>query len=464
MTTLFICYLPIYLCARRAYYLIMNLRSLLSLALDPALFLGAQGLTPDGWQRDFLLSAARRVLLNCCRQSGKSTTTAALALHTALFRPGALVLLLSPTQRQSHELFRKVLDAYNAVGRPVPPVRDAQTVSRLELANGSRIIGLPGKEGTIRGFSKAALLIIDEAARVSDDLYRSVRPMLAVSQGRLVALSTPFGQRGWFFQEWQRPASSWKKVRVSWRDCPRISEAFIAEERLALGDGWVGQEYECCFGALEGLVYPDFEGCLLPACPAGVTGRAVGGIDFGWRNPFAALWGMLDRDDVLWILEERYRRETPLHEHAAALKQVGRVDWTADPAGATEINELRAAGLTLRKGDNDIRLGIAAVTARLRTGRLKVCAACCPNLCAEARLYRYPSGTERQRLGEKPIDESNHALAALRYLVATLDARFIARLRKQGGGAEEPEPASQRRESRREWLTAENEALWERLS
>jgi hypothetical protein len=443
----------------------MTLRHLLSLALDPAHFLAAQRLDADAWQRDFLLSSDRRVLLNCCRQSGKSTTTAALALHTALFRPGALVLLLSPTQRQSHELFRKVLDAYNAVGRPVPPVRDAQTVSRLELANDSRIIGLPGKEGTIRGFSKAALLVIDEAARVSDDLYRSVRPMLAVSQGRLVALSTPFGQRGWFHHEWERPESLWKKVRVTWRDCPRISEDFIAQERLSLGDGWVAQEYECCFGALEGLVYPDFEHCLLPACPTGVTGRAVGGIDFGWRNPFAAVWGMLDRDDVLWILEERYLRQTPLHEHAAALKQVGRMDWVADPAGATEIAELRAANLAVRGGDNDIRLGIAAVTARLRTGRLRVCARCCPSLCAEARLYRYPGDTDRQRLGEKPIDDNNHALAALRYLVSWLDARFIARLRKRAGGpggeeAANTEPA----QARRRPLMIDNEDLWERLS
>ena len=99
---------------------------------------------------------------------------------------------------------------------------------------------------------------------------------------------------------------------------------------------------------------------------------AVGGIDFGWRNPFAAVWGVLDRDDVLWITGERYLRETPLHEHAAALPQLGEVMWYADPAGRTEIEELRAGGLVVRRGDNDIRPGIAAVTARLRTGRLKV--------------------------------------------------------------------------------------------
>lgn len=136
---------------------------------------------------------------------------------------------------------------------------------------------------------------------------------------------------------------------------------------------------------------------------------------------------MLDRDDVLWIHDERYLRETALHEHAKALPRG--VMWYADPASPAEIQEFRLAGHLVRRGMNDIRLGIAAVTARLRTGRLKVDPRRCPSLCAEAKLYRYPSAEERAVHGENPIDEHNHALAALRYLISRIDARFIARLR-----------------------------------
>ena len=387
----------------------MSLRSSLLLALDPAAILRAQGLDPDPWQRDLLTSADRQILLNCSRQSGKSTTVAALALHTALFQPNSLVLLLSPSLRQSGEIYRKVLDGYGAVGRVVPAVSETQF--QLELANGSRVLCLPGREGTVRSFSGVRLLVLDEAARIPDALYRSVRPMLAVSRGRLVALSTPFGQRGWFHDEWHG-TGPWKTVRVTWRDCPRITPDFIAEETCALGPEWTAQEYECSFVSRHGLVYPDFQlavgswqsaanglptaDCQLP------TGKRVGGIDFGWRNPFAAVWGVLDRDDVLWIEGERYLRQTPLHEHAAALKALGSVTWFADPAGRTEIEELRAAGLTVRAGDNDIRPGIAAVTARLRTGRLKVNGTICPNLIAEARLYRYPTDAERRPARREP--------------------------------------------------------------
>jgi hypothetical protein len=444
----------------------VDLQQMFALALDPSLILEARGIIPDPWQRALLLSAERQILLNCSRQSGKSTAVSALALHTALFTAGALVLLLSPSQRQSSEIFRKVLDAYKALGKPLPARQ--QTQLRLELANGSRVLCLPGREGTIRSFGGVNLLVLDEAARIPDDLYRSVRPMLAVSQGRLVALSTPFGQRGWFWQEWESDGP-WKKVRITWRDCPRITPQFIAEETRAMGLSWVQQEYECLFTALEGLVYPDFEQALVGDWPtdrrdAGPTGRQVGGIDFGWRNPFAALWGVLDHDDVLWIAGERYRRETPPHEHAAALRELGEVTWYADPAGRTEIEELRASGLVVRRGDNDIRPGIAAVAARLRTGRLKVRRNACPNLLTEASLYRYPSAAERALRGENPVDEHNHALGALRYLISRLDARFIARLRKRptGGTGVSPVEGSDRRDAGPTGIDSEH--LWTRLS
>jgi hypothetical protein len=394
----------------------MDIKKAFALVIDPGVILTAQDLRPDPWQRSLLLGQERFLLLNCSRQSGKSTTVAALALHQALVQEDSLVLLLAPAERQSQELFRKVIAGYHALGRPIKALKHCQ--DELELANKSRIVALPGREQTIRSFSGVNLLIIDEAARVPDDMYRSVRPMLAVSQGRLLALSTPFGQRGWFYQEWAG-TGPWKRIQIPWRECPRIRPEFIAEEIRALGQGWVDQEYGCLFTALEGLVYPDFALACVPEQPV-PEGTLVGGIDFGWRNPFAALWGVLDRDDVLWLAGERYLRETPISEHAAALPK--KVTWYADPAGRTEMEELRGRDLVVRKGDNNLRRGIGLVTSRIRTGRLKVLPACV-NLIAEAQLYRYPSAAQRDAMGEDPIDAHNHALAALRYLVTRIEVR-----------------------------------------
>jgi Terminase large subunit, T4likevirus-type, N-terminal len=197
----------------------------------------------DPWQAELLRSMASRILMLCSRQSGKSTLAACLALADALQHP-SLVLLLSPSLRQSQELFRKVVHFYRRLKHTVPT--EQQSALRLELANGSRIISLPGTEQKIRGFSGVGLLIIDEAARVPDALYFAVRPMLAVSGGRLVCLSTPFGRRGFFHAEWTE-GDGWHKVKVAAEQCPRISPEFLAEERKALGPWWYRQEYECEF-------------------------------------------------------------------------------------------------------------------------------------------------------------------------------------------------------------------------
>jgi hypothetical protein len=202
------------------------------------------GFDLDGWQRDVLVSTAPRLLLNCSRQSGKSTVTALLATHTALTRPGALVLLLSPSQRQSAELFRKVMDSYRAAGQTVQP--EAETLLRLELANGARILSLPGTERTVRGFSGVDLIVIDEAARVPNDLYAAVRPMLAVSGGRLIALSTPWTKRGFFYEAWTS-AEPWERFEVPATACARIPAAFLAEEQRSMGELWFRSEYMCEF-------------------------------------------------------------------------------------------------------------------------------------------------------------------------------------------------------------------------
>jgi hypothetical protein len=223
----------------------MNVVDDLACALDPAVFMDRLGLSPDPWQANLLRSDADRFLLLCTRQSGKSTVTAVKALHQVLYHPGSLVLMMSPSERQSGEIFKKLLGFYTDLGKPVK--EKYATVLRLELENGSRCISLPGNESTVRGFSGVDLLIIDEASRVKDDLYYSVRPMLAVSGGSLIALTTPFGKRGFFFDEWQSGGEGWQKFLVTAYDCPRISSEFLEQERKALGEWWFNQEYMCHF-------------------------------------------------------------------------------------------------------------------------------------------------------------------------------------------------------------------------
>jgi len=212
---------------------------------DPVRLAEALGLVPDDWQRDVLRSDSKRMLLNCCRQSGKSTTTAIMALHRAVYAPESLILMVSPGLRQSSELFKKSLAYYRRLGRPVPS--EAETRLQLELVNGSRIISLPGSADTSRGYSAVDLVLADEASRIPDELLASIRPMLAVSNGQLVAMSTPAGKRGWWYAAWADGGDAWRRFEVPAADCPRISPGFLEDERRSLGQQVFAAEYECAF-------------------------------------------------------------------------------------------------------------------------------------------------------------------------------------------------------------------------
>jgi len=218
----------------------VNLASDLAMALDPSRLMTAAGMTPDLWQARFLRSTAMRTLMLCCRQAGKSTVVAALATHTALYQPGALVLVISPSERQSLELFRKIMAFARLTGAINDP--EAETLQRLELKNGSRIVALSGNEKTVRGYSAPALIVIDEAAFVDDELWHAASPMLS-GGGRVVALTTPNGRQGWFFDQWENGGDLWQRIRISAADTPRITEAFLAQERASKPAWRISQEY-----------------------------------------------------------------------------------------------------------------------------------------------------------------------------------------------------------------------------
>jgi hypothetical protein len=202
------------------------------------------GFEPDEKQAEVLRSEARYGILNCTRQWGKSTVAAAKAVHRAFTRPKSLVLVASPSYRQSGEFVRKAAEMVAMLKIPVRG--DGDNDVSLAFPNGSRIVGLPGIEGTVRGFSAVSMLLIDEASRVEDVMYRALRPMLAVGNGDLWLLSTPFRKRGFFYLGWETGEPDWHRVRVPATECPRIPRDFLEEERRHQ-KGSFEMEYMCEF-------------------------------------------------------------------------------------------------------------------------------------------------------------------------------------------------------------------------
>jgi hypothetical protein len=231
-------------------------------ALDPAHFSTKIGLPPDDWQERLLQSSSRRILLNCSRQSGKTTTIGTLETHAAIYQEGIQIVNLAPGLRQSRELFRKVMAAYRIAGKPVKS--RVENKLELELVNDSRVVALPGSEGTIRGLSGIDWLVFEEASRIPDTLYYSVRPMIATRpDARIIVPSTPFGMRGFYYEQYLEIVSKklnsafgdisktsvdeWEYFEVRAEDCPRITPEFLAEEKATMGEWWFEQEYQCKF-------------------------------------------------------------------------------------------------------------------------------------------------------------------------------------------------------------------------
>ncbi|HYP06337.1 MAG TPA: terminase family protein, partial [Bryobacteraceae bacterium] len=213
--------------------------------------------TPDEMQRQVLQATSKRGILNCTRQWGKSTTCAIKAVHYAHFHPNSLVLVASPGMRQSGEFLQKARKAVSLLG--IRPKGDGENRCSVLLPNGARIVGLPENADTVRGFSSVGLLIIDEASRVSDDMYYALRPMLAVSDGDLWLMSTPNGRSGFFFREWQDTAgvTPWLRITAIAEECPRIPADFLLAEKDRFSDERYREEYCCEFVCAEGALFDE---------------------------------------------------------------------------------------------------------------------------------------------------------------------------------------------------------------
>lgn len=203
------------------------------------------GFRPDAVQQRVLESESREGILLCTRQWGKSTITAAKAVSFAWRRAGSLVLAVSPSQRQSGEFVRKAKAIAALQGEAARG--DGNNTRSLLLANGSRIVGLSANEAKVRGFSAVDLLVVDEAARVPDELYLSLRPVLAVSNGAVWLVSTPWGKRGFFWETWEKAGPEVERIRVPATECARIPAEFLERERGRMGERWFRQEYLCEF-------------------------------------------------------------------------------------------------------------------------------------------------------------------------------------------------------------------------
>lgn len=210
----------------------------------------------DPWQNEFLDNAIKepRVAIAACRQSGKSTIASMFIAWCLLFIDNFTVLVASRSLRQAAYFVDKVREWVLAM---VPP-HAMTTMNRLSMAlpNRSQIISIPcAQPDAGRGFSPH-LFLLDEAAFAPDALFTAILPSLAATSGAMHMISSPNGKVGHFFEAFEGISQDvfWTR-RVTHRECPRITEKTLINDRIAMGDLRFRQEYEAEFISAEGAFF-----------------------------------------------------------------------------------------------------------------------------------------------------------------------------------------------------------------
>jgi phage terminase large subunit len=182
----------------------------------------------------------------------------------------------------------------------------------------------------------------------------------------------------------------------------------------------------------EGAVYEEFDEdihCPASLPPGAENWRQVEGVDFGYTNPFVYLRGAVDSDGRLWIFDERYVARQTVQVHAEAIKEFPnrRPDWTVADHDAEDRATLHAAGIHTLAAIKDVSRGIAAVKERLKVqpdGRPRLFVTQnCKQTISEFYDYAWAPAKNGRNSREEPVKDRDHAMDALRYIVAQLDLR-----------------------------------------
>jgi len=208
---------------------------------DPALFARAlANWNPFPYQERLLSDTSKRIVSCWGRQCGKTSTVAIKAVHYAYCNPNVTVLVASPSLRQSMIMFDRIL-GYIEGNFILNQALAKKTRTVIQLLNGSRIVALPCSENLLRGYS-ANLVICDEAAFMPEEaIVQVIFPMLSVTDGSAIFLSTPWGKDHFFHKAYTDPNYSVHHVKST--ECPPIKPEFLEEQKRNMTEEAYRSEY-----------------------------------------------------------------------------------------------------------------------------------------------------------------------------------------------------------------------------
>ncbi len=393
--------------------------------------------------------------------AGKTFAGAARATLRALEDPGSLGLVGAPTYAMLRDTTQRALFAT----LPRQAIRRYyRSERRIALRNGSEILLRSLDQPDYARGLNLAWFWLDEAPLCGYYAWEVLKGRLR-QPGHATsawATGTPHGRDGFARDFELAPRRGHALYRAStWSNAHNLPPDFVAD--LDYSGAFEQQEVYGLFVAFEGLVYTldrSADGVIRDPALRGDTpwARVIGGVDWGYTNPSAALVFARDGDGAFWQIAEFYQRRASLEETLlpaiVALTRAHAVEeWYCGPDEPEHIEALRLAlsraGLRARvtRADNAVRAGIQTVTAllaRRADGRhgLNIAPQMTHTL-AEYDQYRYATAAANGRdPAEQPLKQNDHALDATRYALHTELGRqraasqtetWLADLKRRGG-------------------------------
>lgn len=386
----------------------------------------------DG-QRDFLQSPARIIGVFAGSGGGKTSGGALWVSQRIKEDPTAKYLIVSPTYSMFHRSVKaemaKVLHHTKYAG-----VWN-ETYKTWKLPQGGVIICLSADCPERLASGQYRSVWIDEGSKISGAAWTEIQARTRQHRGRILITTTP-DSFNWCYHEvycrWLQGDENYHVTQFSSFLNPTWGGGNPKEEyeraKATMSEDKFRMYYDGAFTRSRSLIYPTITDCLIE--PYQLPRRRpndfmVGGIDFGFKDKFAAIAGFI-QDDILYLIYERYISEQTLEQHAAELPRLP-ITWYADNSRPDSIKSLRRAGFNVRpcrKGAGSIEAGIEKVESRIRTGRLKILREECINLIGEAETYHYMTDENGLPNSDTPAPrQQDHLMDSLRYLIASIDAK-----------------------------------------
>lgn len=266
----------------------------------------------------------------------------------------------------------------------------------------------------------------DEAALFSKAIWPIMLGRLRVGKPKAWITTTPAGFN-WVYQNFiERRDPQYRVITASTRENTHLPAEYIKDLEDNYAGDFAAQEIEGRFVAWEGLVYPGFSRAIHVCKPFKIPDSwpCVRGIDYGYTNPFVCLWGRLDEDGRLYIVDEHYQRKMLIEAHAEAILRRGdTVMWTVADHDAQDNAEMRAHGIATRNAQKEVVRGIQKVASRLQVAgdgrpRLMIFDNCVETI-KELETYRWQDQKDDRDAKEEPLKQADHACLVAGTMVAT---------------------------------------------